>query len=386
MVRIFDTPLCEIQRETLEKAGVDLVEEPPKDEPYILISDRIWFTYPLIELLKKHRGRLCIKDSNWHVAMHPLQELGPQQAYDIAVLEAGEAPQFDGLPLIFPDLEFREGEPLELHEAMRHALRPVCLSPYMAHHIDHWSHILRVNQIAIIAQAEETRYRWRKGGFFAKIGMVLGFLWRIRSFSKRTMLARIGEVGKNCKIHPTAVIEACKIGDNVEIGPHAVVRASVIGDGAKIDEHTSVNLSVIGKKARVGRAAIANLSVLYPNVMLSYGQGFQGCLFGEGAFIAIGVVALDLSFGKPIRVENNGEWVDSGMHFLGIAVGHRAALGNGARFNYGVSIPNDALLVGPKDGLYKDASQAPPKAPSHCVDGKAVRLSKQRSKNEKGGD
>ena len=105
---------------------------------------------------------------------------------------------------------------------------------------------------------------------------------------------------------------------------------------------------------------------------------FQGCLFGESAFIAIGVVALDLSFGKSIQVESNGEWVDSGMHFLGIAVGHRAALGNGARFNYGVSIPNDALLVGPKEGLYQDASQAPPGRPSQCIDGKAVAIQRKR--------
>ena len=46
-VRIFDKPLCKIQEEALKKAGVELVEAPPSTEPYILISDRIWFTYPL---------------------------------------------------------------------------------------------------------------------------------------------------------------------------------------------------------------------------------------------------------------------------------------------------------------------------------------------------
>ena len=94
---------------------------------------------------------------------------------------------------------------------------------------------------------EEARYRWKKAGIFGKIGLILGFFWKVRSFSRTTILRRIGSIGKNCMIHPTAVVEACTIGDNVEIGPHAVVRACVIGDGAKIDEHCVVNLSVVGK-------------------------------------------------------------------------------------------------------------------------------------------
>ena len=110
-------------------------------------------------------------------------------------------------------------------------------------------------------------------------------------------------IGKNCKIHPTAVVEACTIGDNVEIGPHAVVRACVVGDGAKIDEHCVVNLSVVGKGARVGRTAICNLSILYPNVMFSHGDGLQGSVLGSSSFLAIGVVGLDISFGKEIQVQ-----------------------------------------------------------------------------------
>ena len=36
--------LAEVQASALAAAGCTLVNEPPKDEPYLLYSDRIWFT------------------------------------------------------------------------------------------------------------------------------------------------------------------------------------------------------------------------------------------------------------------------------------------------------------------------------------------------------
>ena len=95
----------------------------------------------------------------------------------------------------------------------------------------------------------------------------------------------------------------------------------------------------------------------------------RGVSLEKDAFTAWDVTAIDLSFGKPIKVQHNGKWVDSGQHFLGAAIGHRAVLGNRVRLNYGVSIPNDAVLVGPIDDMIKDASQAEPKRP-YCVDEK----------------
>jgi NDP-sugar pyrophosphorylase family protein len=237
-----------------------------------------------------------------------------------------------------------------------------------------------VNQLAILAQMELARYRWKQSGLIRRLGMILGFMWKVRSFSRQKILRRIGSIGKNCTIHPTAVVEACTIGDNVEIGPNAVVRASVIGDGAKIDESTVVNLSVVGENARIGRTAVFNLSILYPKGMFSNGDGMQGSVFGSSSFLAIGVVGLDISFGREIRVEQDGQWVSSGMHFLGIAVGHRAILGNGVRLNYGVSVPNDAILLGPRKDLYMDASQAQAGIPSVLKDGQAVSLRKEQPK------
>ena len=37
-------------------------------------------------------------------------------------------------------------------------------------------------------------------------------------------------------------------------------------------------------------------------------------------------------------------------------MGHRAVIGNAVRINYGVSIPNDTILVASTDDLVRDAS------------------------------
>ena len=373
LTRILDVPLHQIQEQVLKEAGFTLVNAPPTTEDFLLISDRVWCTVPLLEKMKNVSGRIRITDERWIRSTHPLQALH-EGAYDIAIIKAGQEPNFSNVPIVDFDAEIRQGDPLDLHPAIAHAARDVCLTPFAIHHIDHWSHIPRVNQLAILAQMELARYRWKQSGFFGKFMMVLGFLWKVRSFSRTTILKRIGSIGKNCNIHPTAVVEACTIGDNVDIGPHAVVRASFLGDGAKVDEHCVVNLSIVGKGSRIGRTAVCNLCVLYPEVMFSHGDGLQGSVIGEKVFLAIGVVGLDISFGKEIHVLQHGEWVNSGMHFLGAAIGHRAILGNGVRLNYGVSVPNDATLLGPRDDLYLDASAALANQPSILKEGEAVPL------------
>ena len=195
-----------------------------------------------------------------------------------------------------------------------------------------------------------------------------------RQYSKCVQSIRIqspdglGQKAKNCKIHPTAVIEACEIGDNVEIGPYAVVRASIIGDGAKIEEHATVNLSVLGPNSRAARYAMINLCVLMEDAFVSRGGGFQMSLYGKGCFIAVDAVMLDLSFGKTIRVlDNNDEWVDSKQHFWGVVLVTVPPL-EMLCDSIGVSVPNDALLVANADELILDASGAEPNVPARVND------------------
>ena len=157
-------------------------------------------------------------------------------------------------------------------------------------------------------------------------------MFKIRSLNPQTIARRIGSQGRNCKIHPTAVIEACEIGDDVEIGPYAVVRASVIGDGAKIEEHATVNLSVLGPKSRAARYAMVNLCVLMEEAFLSRCGGSQMCLFGRQSFVAVDAVMLDLSLverfaSKTTTMRRNGHQ----QHFLGVCIDIEPVIGNAVR-------------------------------------------------------
>ena len=143
-------------------------------------------------------GRADI-DERWIRSTHPLQDLC-DQAYDLALVPENTDPTFRDLPILDFDAEIREGDPLDLHEAIAHAARDVCLTPFSIHHLDHWSHIPRVNQLAILAQMEEARYRWKNAGFLGKARLVLDFM-KVQFFRQRSFEGLAPS--KNCKIHPT---------------------------------------------------------------------------------------------------------------------------------------------------------------------------------------
>ncbi len=369
-VPVLNTPLAAVQEAALEAAGCALVRAPPADEPYLIFSSRTWFTAAAIEvMIAAGPGRMKVDDAAWWAATGGLQELVAPGCYELGVVPAGEAPDLAALAPVRVDLNLTDHEAPDLHPAMRHALRPLRLGAAMVHQLDHWTHILRVNQLAIAARAEGARLRWEGMGWLGRLWVIAKVLLASRSVRKDRILAALSETGKGAQIHPTAVVEMCLIGEGVTIGPHAVVRAAVIGDGARIDEHATVNLSVVGQGASVGRYAMLNLSTLYPGAMVSHCGGVQVSVVGREAFIAWGATLLDLSFGKPVKVQHRGERVDSEQHFLGAAIGHRAKIGNAVRLNYGVSVPNDALLVAPASALIRDASAAPADVPVRAKDG-----------------
>lgn len=369
---MLNRPLSQAQHEALVSAGLEPVTDAPADEAYLVYSDRTWFTAEAVRrLVAAGTGRLLVEDEAWWASTGALQDTPRPGLYELAVLPAGSPPSLQ-VPPVVVDFSFEDMEQPRIHPSMRHALRPLRASAAMAHQIDHWSHIVRVNQLAIGARAGEAKLAWERAGFFAKVAMVLGILWRARSIRKDRILRALSEVPKSADIHPTAVVELCVIGEGVEIGPHAVVRASVLGDGAKVEEHATVNLSAVGEGATAGRFSMVNLSTLYPGAMVSCGDGFQCCVFGRDSFVAWGSTILDLSFGRPIKVNHDGARADSGQHFLGAAVGHRARIGNAVRVTYGAEVPNDAFLIPPPEGLIRDASAAPPDTPAHWIPGGGV--------------
>jgi len=166
-----------------------------------------------------------------------------------------------------------------------------------------------------------------------------------------SVLRRMNRIGKNCDIHPTAVIEASVIGDNVRIGAHSYVQFSNLGDGVTMGPGNIVLTSVIGADTNLVTREWISLSVVGP-----------GCFFAP-RFIQFATVGRDAQVypsmyydfrldGKPIQTPFRGRLVDARTEFLGPIIGHRAkvagglALGPGRMVPNGVTVyPNEATVV-----------------------------------------
>jgi hypothetical protein len=367
------TTLAAVQETALAEAGITLVASPPEGEPYLLFSDRTWFTSTILKRMKSAGlGRLQIANDDWLAWTGSLQDWPEPGLYELAVVHG--APSFDDVPPLLIDVDFNEVDLAEVHASMKHAKpRPYVVSSAMAHQIDHWSHIVRVNKLVLANRLEEARDDWESAGMIGRIWRIFKVLWKAKSLKSWRIAQALNEVGEDVTIHPSAVVEFSVLGAGVTVGPHALVRGSILGPGTTVDSQAIVNASVLSEGSKVGRQAHINLCTLFRGAMVSAGDGHQASVFGESAFVAWGATLMDLSFGSTIKVERHGpgsERVDTGTHFLGAAIGHRARIGHGVKLGYGVAVPNDAFLVA--DGpLLKTWGDGPVDGPAIIEDGQA---------------
>ena len=147
------------------------------------------------------------------------------------------------------------------------------------------------------------------------------------------------KIGKNCRIHPTAILEGCELGDHVTVGAYSVVRASKIGSGTSLEEHTLVKYSVLGKNNYVSNGNQINGCMSYDDAFLIHGP-YQFSIFGKAA-TAMAVINCDLRLDqKSIQIETSKGRLDSQQYLLGIAYGHGAKVGGGNIILPGRIVPN----------------------------------------------
>jgi carbonic anhydrase/acetyltransferase-like protein (isoleucine patch superfamily) len=372
-VQVLGRSLQALMAEEYARIGLELASEPPAGAPYLLVSDRTWITSAALQAylaVAQPGQRLKVDNALWLEMTAPLQECSEVGVFEVELKGAGEAPVFSSDQTVTVDLNFEEREAPKEHPALAHAMpERIPFSDACVHQVDHWSHVLRINWMAISSTfAREGRRFKRKNPVVKFFGLLWIFL-KTRSFSKWKYARALSQVAKTASIHPTAVVELSVIGEGAEIGPHAVVRGSVVGAGVKIEEHAIVNASVLGDNARIGKRGTANLSVLYPEAFIGAGPGHQASVFGRSCFLAWSVTTYDLSFGDPVKVLQKGERVSSGTHFLGCAVGHRARIGGHVKLGYGVEVPNDAMVVGDSSEVLR--SWKPGSGPHRVVEGVA---------------
>lgn len=165
-------------------------------------------------------------------------------------------------------------------------------------------------------------------------------------FNNPTLAAMTNKIGKNCRIHPTAILESCVIGDNVEIGAFCYLRAAVIGSNVTIREKSSIKLSVIGAGSYILPTDIFNC-YLGKNVTLTTHILFH-CVIGDSTFIGGGVGFADLNASKQsikIHTENTEHKSDSNHLFLGSCVAENCFIGAGLLFHVGQLVPHHTKLL-----------------------------------------
>lgn len=179
--------------------------------------------------------------------------------------------------------------------------------------------------------------------------------WIEQRFSKPNgqnsprLLKFLTKKGKNCFIHPSAVVEACILGDNVTIGANCTVRLSQIGSGTNIQDNVSVVHSVIGKNNVIANNNHISMSLTYGNVYLIHGP-YQFSVFGESTAV-FAVINCDIRLdNQNIKIPTDIGVLDSQQPLLGIAYGHRSKVGGGNIIAPGRIVPND-LQINPTDNI-----------------------------------
>ncbi len=195
--------------------------------------------------------------------------------------------------------------------------------------IEHWVHILLANVMfgifSIGARFEQELEE--------DLGLNLKLLWQGMLERKQVLTtSELVQVGKDCEIDPTAVIQGPTIiGNNVTIGAGTVVGNCIIGDNVNISQGCQLMLSVLGSGTFLPFRASLFESVLMEDCMVAQNTCLQLCVVGRDSFIGAGNTFTDFNLvsTKPIRSHFAGRLEDSGMSVLGGAVGHHVRIGSG---------------------------------------------------------
>ena len=162
-------------------------------------------------------------------------------------------------------------------------------------------------------------------------------------------LKRMNRIGKNCNIHPSALIEGSIIGDNTRIGANSIVRLSTLGSDCFVSDNVTVLNSVLGDKTYIANSNYINSCITFKEVFLIHGP-YQISVFGENS-ACFAVINCDIRLDqKNIKIPTSQGVLDSNQKFLGIAYGHRSKTGGGNIIAAGRIVPND-LHISPPDNI-----------------------------------
>jgi hypothetical protein len=207
-------------------------------------------------------------------------------------------------------------------------------------HVEHWVHVLWLNQMAVgIRMLERARQNKLWAASCAMRALLAVRIWQPATWLKAGVF-----IGKNVHIDPTANVEASIISDDVVIGPRACVRGSVVGKGVHIHDHATVISSVVGAGAQVMPRSFVALCSIYPQAVVN-ALRLQVSVIGNGASTSLWAGLLDAKLQGTVDVIHRGVAVSTERSFLGSCVGHRSHVDAKVLLLPGRSLPNDVVVA-----------------------------------------
>jgi carbonic anhydrase/acetyltransferase-like protein (isoleucine patch superfamily) len=371
-----DETIAEAQARALDRAGFDVVAASDVAaaiaqirgagaRPVLLLLDRIFVTSRavrgFVRAVQKARAKdggparaaalaLSINASVEYTL--PLQDVRLDQhrvVHDVVWVDPSALPPEDDDPVRWAHALRDAARPVEVpkRELVVEAPLPVIgeraattlrypITSTIVVSIEHWAHVLWLNQIAFgIRWVEliERRPLWALGRALA------GLSWH-----RDHILMRLVHRGRGARVHPTATLSGSIVGPGAVIGPHVTLKNTIVGAGAVVQDHAVLLNSVVGARALIMENTFMVSTVTYPEATVG-NYKLQVSLIGRGAYVHPWAGFIDANFAGPVRVTHRGALVSSERQFIGSVVGHRACVAAKVLIHPGREIPNDALIV-----------------------------------------
>jgi hypothetical protein len=367
---VANVPLSEQQRETFEAQGyrVEPTQDPAtiEDTEFLLFSDNLFVSPRLLDrFLRACRksdvpgtgaARLVLAEDAFtqltgFAGEQPRVDLGGEKtgwAYGLWWVRGGGGDSV--LELV------ERARPVVLETGAREFTIPfssrlpamtdlrVSVTDCFAIEITSWVHVWMANLFSIacwLFSFLRTPRGWARLAWCVVRSLFSTLRWRPYDLGVRA-LGRLVIRGRGCRIHPTAVVEACKLGKNVQIGPLCIVRGSILGDGVNIMEHSSVDGCVLGDGVLINQGGDLKGVTVYPDSVVRL---MQTGLVGRNTFIMRAFMPQDMKFQGTIRVAHRGRLIDTGLPFLSVCIGHRVIVGGLFRLAAGRALPNDLWVL-----------------------------------------
>lgn len=360
-VPVMNVALQEHQNNIVHKKQHPLLDVQYLDsistEKFILFYDHTYFTEAFFDQLVlktkdlDYTVQVCLKENSFNNRFLLPTSLPEQDDVYLDfyyVVKQGDTPTTEaiqGCPKIYLDQEIIENHvtvPPQLYRERNYSMPQTSV---FAGHILTPFHLLQINVAVNLARTVKKQ----QNKMFSYFRNLSGY-WGARLYSRG--LRSMNKIGKNCMIHPTAVIEGSVIGDGVKIGAHSIVRLSVIGDNSEITDNVVVANSVLGESCYISNNNYVDLCLLYDEVFLIHGP-YQFSVFGKNSAV-FATINCDFRMDqKTIKIASPIGMLDSRQAFLGIAYGHRSKVAGGNIIAAGRVVPNDHVQDPPDNIIFK---------------------------------